>query len=387
MFPAGIPACGTDALRFTLCTHNIRSHFIAFDATECHTNKLFFNKIWQATRFTLAAQAKWSVGPDSTDNADTVRPLTTMDRWILHRLATTVRIVHTAMDAFQFHVATAALKTFFYQNLCDVYVETTKPALNDVQPAAANAAQLLTALGHCEVLHRCLQTGLAELAPFAPFVCQELHQHLGNTLSHNQTAFVDIDDWLNEPLASDVNEMLSICAAIRQLQSEHGITRKHQPTIHVHIVGDEALLQRLRLQHGVNIRTLCKSADVRFSDQPLLDVAALVAQSTAGAHCQFGIELAAGGAGETGGLPATRRTTTTVNERKQQKLQQDLDRLERTVANDGYRRSASAKVQRLHGEKVCNVAFVIGTMDFHVLYYCSQIERIKSELASIRQMA
>lgn len=31
MFPAGIPECGADALRFTLCSHNIKSHFINFD--------------------------------------------------------------------------------------------------------------------------------------------------------------------------------------------------------------------------------------------------------------------------------------------------------------------------------------------------------------------
>lgn len=53
MFPQGIPECGTDALRFTLCSHNIKSHFINFDIQEVHTNKLFFNKIWQATRYTI----------------------------------------------------------------------------------------------------------------------------------------------------------------------------------------------------------------------------------------------------------------------------------------------------------------------------------------------
>lgn len=54
MFPNGIPECGIDALRFTLCSYNIKNHFINFDVTECHTNKLFFNKIWQATKYTIS---------------------------------------------------------------------------------------------------------------------------------------------------------------------------------------------------------------------------------------------------------------------------------------------------------------------------------------------
>lgn len=60
-FPNGIPECGTDALRFTLCSHNITSRLINFDVTERNTNKLFFNKIWQATRFTLGAYEKLGV--------------------------------------------------------------------------------------------------------------------------------------------------------------------------------------------------------------------------------------------------------------------------------------------------------------------------------------
>lgn len=119
LFPNGIPECGTDALRFTLLSHNIKSHFINFDANECHTNKLFFNKIWQATRFVVAAHQKWSF-EDSTHWTE--KSLTTMDRWILSRLAQTVKIVDEAMNVYQFHIATAALRTFFYQNMCDVYL-------------------------------------------------------------------------------------------------------------------------------------------------------------------------------------------------------------------------------------------------------------------------
>lgn len=48
-----------------------------------------------------------------------------MDKWILNRLGKTVCIIDVAMDEFNFHTATAALKTFFYQNLCDVYLVST----------------------------------------------------------------------------------------------------------------------------------------------------------------------------------------------------------------------------------------------------------------------
>lgn len=34
MFPEGIPECGADALRFTLCSHNIKSKFLSFTVCE-----------------------------------------------------------------------------------------------------------------------------------------------------------------------------------------------------------------------------------------------------------------------------------------------------------------------------------------------------------------
>lgn len=122
MFPTGIPECGTDALRFTLLGHNLRTHFINFDPNECYTNKLFFNKVWQATRFTIGAHRKWSL----TEGVELqTNDLGVMDRWILSRLARSMQMVDRAMDGMQFHVAVAALKTFFYQNFCDVYLVWT----------------------------------------------------------------------------------------------------------------------------------------------------------------------------------------------------------------------------------------------------------------------
>lgn len=120
MFPTGIQECGTDALRLTLCSHNIKSHFINFDVSECYTNKKFLNKIWQATRYTLGAveKAKFPIKNFSFDNMK----LSTMDRWILSKLAETVEICSKSLNIYNFHTAVFALKTFFYTHLCDIYL-------------------------------------------------------------------------------------------------------------------------------------------------------------------------------------------------------------------------------------------------------------------------
>ncbi|XP_012528104.2 valine--tRNA ligase, mitochondrial isoform X3 [Monomorium pharaonis] len=51
-YSAGIPDCGADALRLSLCARNIKNHVISFDVDDCRTSKYFCNKIWQeGTKF------------------------------------------------------------------------------------------------------------------------------------------------------------------------------------------------------------------------------------------------------------------------------------------------------------------------------------------------
>ena len=125
MFPNGIPECGTDALRFTLLNNNIKNHFINFDVQQCYINKLFFNKIWQATRYTLASYNKMNLSNEVAVIDDKL--LLDMDKWILGKLTNTIKTLGKAMTDYNFHLATAALKTFFYTFLCDIYLVRILP--------------------------------------------------------------------------------------------------------------------------------------------------------------------------------------------------------------------------------------------------------------------
>lgn len=122
LFKNGIPECGTDALRYTLCSKNIKSHFINFDINECHANKLFGNKIWQATKYTKLL-INLCRENNLFENANLEKNnLTCMDLWILSKLSKLLKTVDTSLKNADFHDATGALKQFLYSELCDVYI-------------------------------------------------------------------------------------------------------------------------------------------------------------------------------------------------------------------------------------------------------------------------
>ncbi|EFA00421.1 valine--tRNA ligase [Tribolium castaneum] len=225
MFPSGIPECGADALRFTLCSHNIKSHFIDFDVQECHTNRLFCNKIWQATKFTNNAveTAREWLGPIDTHQ------LGLMDRWILSKLSGMVDVCRQGMHNHDFHQVTAAIKEFLYFQFCDVYLETTKRAFKLSE--RGNAA------GHCWTLTHCLDTALRALAPFMPRLAQHLHQRLETYPGTERNFYYPKDLNLRDvKLEEDVSKVMEVVVGIRRLKKLFGVAAKHKPE--VYLLGD-----------------------------------------------------------------------------------------------------------------------------------------------------
>ncbi len=78
-FPEGIPACGTDALRFALCSYVASGKDINLDVRRVHTFRLFCNKIWNAAKYVL------SKCEGQGDRSASAAP-GHIDRWILSRL-------------------------------------------------------------------------------------------------------------------------------------------------------------------------------------------------------------------------------------------------------------------------------------------------------------
>ena len=118
----------------------------------------FVNKMWNAARFALlnGADARAALPVDE---------LSTVDRWILSRLAATVAQVDEYYENYEFAKLCDTLYHFAWDEFCDWYVELAKTPL----AKGGNAATVTRAvLGHV------LDSLMRLLHPVTPFVTDQL---------------------------------------------------------------------------------------------------------------------------------------------------------------------------------------------------------------------
>jgi valyl-tRNA synthetase len=163
-FPQGIPECGTDAMRFTLLSYTTGGGDICFDIKVMHAYRRFCNKIWQASKYVLGRM------PADFAPSETHEPRQLSEKWVLHRLNLAVKGVNEALAAREFSLSTEYIHQFFYDDLCDVFIENSKVLL-----ASGTAEEQQSLLN---TLFTCLETSLRLMHPFMPFITEELWQRL-----------------------------------------------------------------------------------------------------------------------------------------------------------------------------------------------------------------
>jgi len=166
-YPQGIPECGTDALRFALMTYMSQSRDINLDVLRVQGYRFFCNKIWQGTRF-VRGQIGTTFQPG--EKFELSGEQSVIDKWILSRLSFCVQSCDEGFSGYNFQQVTTALYNFWLYELCDIYVEAVKPVLSKENEEQIDAVR--------QILYHCLETFLRLLAPFMPFITEELWQRL-----------------------------------------------------------------------------------------------------------------------------------------------------------------------------------------------------------------
>ena len=152
---------GADALRFTFARGANPGVDVPISEDWVKGSRNFCNKLWNAARFAMLN------GADARAELPPADRLSTVDRWILSRLSTTIADVDGWYEGLEFARAADAIYHFAWDEVCDWYVELAKPAL-----AGPDADATRAVLGH--VLDELLRL----LHPIAPYLTESLWQAL-----------------------------------------------------------------------------------------------------------------------------------------------------------------------------------------------------------------
>ncbi|MAN79044.1 MAG: valine--tRNA ligase [Rhodospirillaceae bacterium] len=153
---------GADALRFTLTAFAAQGRDVKMSESRVEGYRNFCTKIWNAARFCEMNECR--VDPDFNPNSVN----STLNRWIVGKVAEAETAMTTALDAYRFNDAAGSLYAFTWNTFCDWYLEFAKPVFMGADETAKAETRATTAW--------VLDQIITLLHPIVPFITEELWQ-------------------------------------------------------------------------------------------------------------------------------------------------------------------------------------------------------------------
>ena len=263
LFPEGIPAMGTDALRFTMASYASLGRSVNFDFKRAEGYRNFCNKIWNATNFVLMNTEDKDCGYGAT--ATEPRGYSFPDMWIVGRLNQTIEQVTQAYETYRFDLAAESLYSFVWNDYCDWYLELAKVQLQTGCESRQRATR--------HTLLCVLEVSLRLLHPIMPFITEELWQTIApmcdaKTADSIMLAPFPIYDseWIDQTAFDKMNTLQELIGVVRNLRGEMGIAPSVKAPLFVESADNLAdylkyLPMMARLTEATQVATLPESDD------------------------------------------------------------------------------------------------------------------------------
>jgi valyl-tRNA synthetase len=333
-YPEGFAAYGADSLRFTLLSYSPQTTKIALSIKRIEGYRNFGNKLWNAARYALMNLE----GSDA--QATQQRPVAKQfaNRWILSRLDAAIEATHAGVGAYRLDEATNALYHFVWHELCDWYLELSKPLLVSSDAAAAAETRL--------VLVHVIETALRLLHPMMPFITEEIWQRVPKADGLTQSILLarypelNVDGQRDADAEDEMRIVQAVVIAARAIRAERDIHPRHDLPLQLHTESTD--VRTMLRREASAIGSLCKAV-VTIADggavtqEPGARVATSVAE---------GVTLVVPLAGLVDDGKEKERI-----ERQIQKLDKELVALDKKLGNAGFVERAPADVVQKDRER------------------------------------
>ena len=250
-FPEGIPAYGTDALRFTFTSLASTGRDINFDLKRVEGYRNFCNKIWNASRFVLmnCVDGDSNAKPiDQTANPDVWE---LPEKWIMSRLNSSIKDIHQHFAQYRLDMVSQDIYEFIWNEYCDWYVELAKASLNDDSVSDERKAQIRYVLLHV------LETALRFTHPIMPYLTEQIWQTIAPLLGRKNTDSIVVADYpqtdasqISEQTEADMAWLQELIASVRNIRGEMKLGNAVRlPVLLQNVSSDEdARLSRIKNQ-------------------------------------------------------------------------------------------------------------------------------------------
>ena len=313
---------GADALRFTLAIMAAQGRDVKLDPQRVAGYRNFGTKLWNATRFAQMNGVAHAAGFAPEDAKLTI------NRWILTELSRTVRAVSDGIEAYKFNEAAGAAYRFVWNSFCDWYVELLKPVFAGEDEAAKAEARACAAFaldGIYKLLH-----------PFMPFITEELWALTGERDGLLCHAGWPGDGLVDAAAADEINWLVQLVSEVRSVRAEMNVPPSARGPLAVVGAGEQTAKWLVR--HDPAIKQLARADDIVIESEPPRGAAQIVVREAT-------VCLPLGGLID---IEAERARL----EKALGKAGQDIDRIERKLANDKFVANARPHIVQAERDKL-----------------------------------
>lgn len=212
---------GADAVRYGASAVKLGED-LPFQDKYLETGKKFVTKIFNAAKFAHLHL------DDYDGKALDVSKITAIDKWLVTKLNTTIKEATAFLDEYEFAKARSVIERFFWEDLCDNYLEIVKDRLYKPEVHGTDARYA----GQMTLYHVLLNT-LKLLAPYVSYITEEVFSwkfasDLGVKSIHTER-WPTYDEKLHFSDEEQAGEIAKeIIALGRQQKNNNGVSQKHE---------------------------------------------------------------------------------------------------------------------------------------------------------------